>query len=201
MLGNDAVSEGQTVNTRDPNWVPGEAGIWLFILGDMVAFSVLLTAYALDATASPSLFAEARSQLNIHYGAINTLILLFSSGFVARAVDAIRAGRHQAAKQHLIYALLLAIAFVALKIFEYNEKLGAGNTAFSNDFFMYYYLITGIHLLHLIVGTGVIAWMISRCREVEGRATSVGVFEGGGAYWHMVDLLWVVIFPLLYLLN
>ncbi len=180
--------------------LPGEEGIWVFIVGDLLAFSLLFITFAYYRSLSPELYANSRLELNLHYGAINTLILLFSSWFVVQGCSAFRDGLRLQAKRHFCIAWLFGAAFGVVKVLEYREKISSGITPLSNDFFMYYFILTGIHFFHLIIGMAVLAWMISRCQPHTYRPDGIGGVEGGGAYWHMVDLLWVVIFPLLYMI-
>lgn len=180
--------------------IPGEEGIWILILGDLMVFTILFLTFAYYRSFSPELFASGRAELNINYGAVNTLILLFSSWFVVQGCSAFRGGQRLLAKRSFCTAWLFGAGFGLVKIIEYREKVSAGITALTNEFFMYYFIMTGIHFLHLVVGLGVLAWMISRCRLHNYSPDGISGIECGGAYWHMVDLLWVVIFPLLYMI-
>lgn len=178
--------------------LPGEPGVWVFIAGDLVVFALLFAVFVHDRAQDPQLFLRSQGTLNQGYGLINTLLMLSSSWLVALAVLAARAGRPTAAPRLLALALLCGVGFVAAKAFEWSEKIGAGFTIASNDFFMYYYLLTGIHLLHVLIGMGVLAFLWHIARNPKPAITTL---ESGASFWHLVDLLWIVLFPLLYLIH
>jgi nitric oxide reductase NorE protein len=118
---------------------------------------------------------------------------------VATAVQAVRTGRRRAAGLYLRVALGCGLGFCGVKILEYGEKFRAGIAINSNDFFMYYFVFTGIHLLHVLIGMSVLIFMTRVVAgEVDGRR--LGYLESGASFWHVVDLLWIALFALLYLL-
>ena len=175
-----------------------ESGLWVFILGDMTLFGAFFAGFAWHAQLDPALFASSARELLIDIGALNTLVLLTSSLFVVAAVRAMNAGVHRQAARAIAAALACALVFAALKVTEYVAEIDAGFTPGTNLFFTYYYVLTGIHLLHVLIGALLLfaTWRGLR-RTVPG--VSARFVEGAGIYWHMVDLLWVVLFPLLYI--
>jgi nitric oxide reductase NorE protein len=182
--------------------VPGEPGAWIFILGDMCVFAVFFSVYLVQRGHDPALFAQAQGELNRNLGALNTMFLLVSSLLVVLAVRAVReeALRHLAPRLFL-GAMACGGCFVVVKAFEYHEKLAAGITPATNDFFMYYFVLTGLHLFHLLFGMGVLTvlWRFSRQETLSHH--KLAFIEGGACFWHMVDLLWIVLFPLLFLVR
>lgn len=181
--------------------LPGEAGVWVFIVGDMVIFGLFFATFTYYRAQDVALFTSSQALLNQNFGAINTLLLLASSWFVITALNAARAQAVAQARRLLACAWLLGAAFVAVKYFEWGEKIGAGVTLTTNDFFMYYFVFTGIHLLHLLIGLGVLAFLISVTSRPALEPRHIAILEGGGCFWHLVDLLWIVLFPLLYLMK
>lgn len=181
--------------------VPGEAGVWVFIIGDMMSFSLLFLLFLYYRSFDIPAFTASQDLLNLNFGAINTILLLTSSWFVALGLGAARRAKPQASARLFLLALLCAVGFALVKYVEWGEKIRAGIVLTSNDFFMYYYLLTGIHFLHLIVGMGVLVFLIMKARAGHHAVSDVRIYESGGAYWHMVDLLWIVLFPLLYLVR
>jgi nitric oxide reductase NorE protein len=183
--------------------VPGEPGAWIFILGDMCVFAVFFSVYLVRRGHDPVLFAHAQGELNRNLGALNTIFLLVSSLLV---VVAVRAVREEAFRPHPPRLFLGAMAcggcFIVVKAFEYHEKLAAGITPATNDFFMYYFVLTGLHLFHLLIGMGVLTvlWRFSR-HEAPLSPHKLAFVEGAACFWHMVDLLWIVLFPLLFLVR
>lgn len=181
--------------------IPGEAGVWVFILGDMVVFALLFGAFVYYRAADVPLFASAQLSLNQSLGALNTLLLLTSSWFVVHGVEAVRARRAALARGMLAAAFGCGVGFMLVKYFEYGEKLRAGFTITSNDFFMYYYLLTGIHLLHVTIGMAVLAYLWQRLRSEADIDAQLSAVESGASFWHMVDILWILLFALVYMMR
>ena len=186
---------------RSGEHLPGEAGVWVFILGDMVVFALLFGVFVYYRAADVPLFASAQLSLNQSLGALNTLLLLTSSWFVVHGVEAVRAQRATLARGLLAAAFGCGVGFMVVKYFEYGEKLRAGHTITSNDFFMYYYLLTGIHLLHVTIGMAVLAYLWQRLRGAIDMDAQLSAVECGASFWHMVDILWILLFALVYLMR
>jgi nitric oxide reductase NorE protein len=181
------------------NRIPGEPGLWIFILGDMTLFGAFFIALMWENRQFQTVFQSSAAHLNRPIGAVNTLVLLLSSYAVVAAISAHRRDKHRLARRWLNVALACGVVFVALKAVEYTQGIAAGHTPTSNMFFTFYYVLTGIHLLHVLLGTGLLAiWGMSLRRQKLFTA-SRQLAEGIAVYWHMVDLLWVLIFSLVYL--
>jgi len=182
--------------------VPGEPGIWVLLFGDMLVFTVLFTVYLHQRGIRPELFAESQGALNRALGATNTLVLLTSSILVVFATRALRRPElRYLARRLTLGGVLVGSCFVAIKAFEYHEKIAAGITPSTNEFFMYYFVLTGLHLAHVIIGLIVLTVLSTLARKPEPTKTHIAFFEGGACFWHMVDLLWIVIFPLVFLVR
>lgn len=179
--------------------VPGEEGVWVFIGGDLIVFAVFFVTYALARQQELTLFESSQALLDRRLGLLNTLLLLTSSCFVAQAVAAVRRGDDRA-RRLLLGAILLGSGFVVVKAFEYSAKIAQGFTLNSNSFSIYYYMFTGIHLVHVLIGLGVLCFTLSRFDRSGRMQGGVALIEGSGAFWHLVDLLWIILFALLYLL-
>jgi len=192
--------------------LPGELGVWMFILGDMLVFSLLFFSYAWDRRLDSYVFRESQVHLDSTFGVINTLLLLLGSLFVVLALYQEKALLHQPKNATpfqqqrkprllLLAAIACGVCFIVSKIAEYTDKIAEGHTLLSNDFFMYYFMMTGLHLVHVCVGIGLLTFLVVRLRNAPPSQQVVGYLESGGAVWHMVDLLWIVMFPLLYLVS
>lgn len=187
---------------RSTKHVPGEAGAWIFILGDMCVFAVFFCVYLLERAKDPEVFAHAQATLNANLGALNTLFLLVSSLLVVLAARAVRSPEHSALAPRLFLgALACGGGFLVVKAFEYHEKLAAGVTPATNDFYMYYFILTGLHLGHLVLGMVVLTVLWRFAKKSELTQHQFAFVEGGACFWHMVDLLWIVLFPLLFLVR
>jgi nitric oxide reductase NorE protein len=181
--------------------IPGETGIWVFVLGDMFIFGLFFVTFAYYRSVDLALFQQSQLELNQNWGALNTVLLLTSSWFVVIGMSAIRKNFRTMSRACLSLAWLCGFGFGVVKFFEYGEKIEHGITLTSNDFFMYYYIFTGIHFLHLIIGLCVLAYLILRLGKNKPLAEDLSLLEGGATYWHMVDLLWIVLFSILYLIK
>ncbi|MFL6062856.1 MAG: cytochrome c oxidase subunit 3 [Marmoricola sp.] len=180
--------------------VPGIEGVWVLIAGDMVIFALLFGSFMSARREHTALFEASRHALDLHRGGLNTLLLLTSSWCVVLALRAIRGDRRDAALRWLGFGILGGLGFAVSKVLEYVAEVGAGHTAGSGDFFMYYFMLTGIHLVHVLVGTLVLTIFWFRWRS-PAKPDSITGFESAAVFWHMVDLLWIVLFPLLYLVR
>jgi nitric oxide reductase NorE protein len=181
--------------------VPGETGTWIFIFGDMLVFAVLFATYLYYRGEDPGLFNGSQEALNPTYGAVNTLLLLLSSLLVVLAVHCVRRGLRRVAPRLIAGAFTCGVGFSAMKIVEYSDKVGHDITPATNDFFMYYFVLTGLHWFHLLLGLAVLSYLFVLSRKPSLTPRQFAFFEGGACFWHMVDLLWIVLFPLLYLVN
>ena len=181
--------------------LPAVGGLWVFILGDMIIFGLFFGAFMVNRAQDVETFILSQRFLNQHYGAINTFFLITSSWLVALALQAARNKKDAVVPKLIAIAFFFGLGFIVIKIIEYGEKIGAGITLVSDDFFMYYYMYTGIHLLHLLLGMGALFFLWTMSRKGDFTDTKIKIFEGGAAYWHMVDLLWIVLYPLLYLVR
>jgi nitric oxide reductase NorE protein len=195
-------TDTQFVPVGDPTRrLPGVEGVWVFVIADMTVFAVLFGSFMVSRHHNPALFEASRHALNPNFGGVNTLILVTSSWFAALALDAVRKSRFVLAQRFIGGALLCGLAFMVSKAVEYTEKLEAGVSLLTNDFFMYYFTLTGIHLFHVLAGIVVLVvlWFMARSRSFDPERPVV--LECGAIYWHMVDLLWIILFPLLYLVR
>lgn len=187
------------VGARGAGHVPGEEGVWLLISGDLILFSLLFVVFLRMRGEQPAVFEQGRSLLDQKLGLLNTLLMLSSSWFVATAIRAARRQMVRATVGCFGAALACGAGFVVVKGFEYGAKLGAGIGLTSSDFFMLYFIYTGIHLLHVVIGMGVLTALILYSRSGGLAPGKLRNLESGASFWHLVDLLWIVLFALLYL--
>ncbi|MBR9910679.1 MAG: cytochrome c oxidase subunit 3 family protein [Gammaproteobacteria bacterium] len=180
--------------------VPGEVGIWVLVMGDMLVFTLFFCVFLAYRSVDLELYRESRLQLNLHFGMLNTVLLLASSWLVATSIAAFRRRQLSVCKHSMGLAILCGLGFGLIKYFEYSEKFALGITPVSNEFFMFYFVLTGIHFLHLLIGLAVLSYLWLRLRRCGFDKLSPIVMESSATFWHMVDLLWIVLFPLLYLL-
>jgi nitric oxide reductase NorE protein len=177
--------------------LPGEVGIWVFVLGDMTVFALFFAAYMFYRGQDADLYVASQASLDQNIGVVNTLLLLASSWLVALGVHRIRVDGPSRGSALFGLAALCGVAFAALKVFEYRHQAALGHILTTNDFYMFYYVLTGIHLMHVLIGLVVLTYLWHTSRRHS--AADLMLVESGATYWHMVDLLWIVLFPLLYL--
>jgi nitric oxide reductase NorE protein len=175
--------------------------VWVFIGADAVIFALFFVNFMKDRQAHPALFEASRQTLNATLGGLDTLILLTSSWCVALGVQALRRHEQVRASQYWLGGVLTGLMFVVSKSTEYAEKFAAGIVPATNPFYMWYFTLTGIHLVHVVAGTCLLAyvWVQARRRAYDGG--NYVVPESIASFWHLVDLLWIFLFPLLYLLK
>lgn len=181
--------------------LPGEEGMWVFIFGDMTVFAMLFGVYLYYRGADKAQFNESQLQLNQTFGVINTVVLLTSSLLVVTAVRAMRRDARRLARWLTYGAMVCGCIFVINKALEYGEKISHGLVPATNQFFMYFYVMTGLHLFHVAIGLALLWFVVTLTRKPEYGAREERYLEGSACFWHMVDLLWIVIFPLLYLVK
>lgn len=179
------------------NRIPGESSMWFFVIGDLLIFGAYFVAYMYYRGQDQQLFLESQSRISLDIGAANTVVLLTSSLFVALGTEAARAGRTPDGVRLFGIALAIGAAFPILKIFEYVPEIAAGITPGTNLFFMYYFVMTGLHLCHVMLGLVILAFVIANLRA----KPNISFVETGATYWHMVDVLWLVLFALLYVMR
>lgn len=182
-----------------PKHAVGQGAMWIYIVGDLFIFGGWFVFYLVYRSWDQTTFLASQTQLDQNLGMINTVILLISSWFVALAVNAARAGRFDQATRYTWCTIFTGGLFVASKAFEWASKVAEGHTFTENFFFMFYFFLTAIHIFHVLCGFVVLGVLVRNLRVPELR--SPVVTENCAAFWHMVDLLWVVIFALLYLLR
>ncbi len=181
--------------------IPGEEGLWVFLLGDMAIFALFFGAILVLRGQHPALVAASQHVLHPQLGVLNTGLLLSGSLLVVLATRAIRASSPRAARLYA-GAIACGLGFASVKVVEYTLLVHGGHTAQSNDFFMYYFVFTGIHLGHLVISLVLLSFLLARARKGAPLTKGQSVFvDCGGCYWHMVDLLWLALFPLLYLVR
>lgn len=208
---------GQTLTARrtdvtvpiDPNppartdpapHLPGEPGVWVFIFGDMLAFAVMFGAYVYEQRRSAPSFSAGQQSLDLPIGTINTVLLLTGSLIVALGVRAARAGALRATWMFWV-GLGCGAGFVVNKAIEFSALIAQGHTPTSGMFFVYFFLMAGTHLVHVIAGMAVLTYLALAVRQLPVSDKVLRRVENGASYWHLVDLLWIVLFSLLYLVR
>jgi nitric oxide reductase NorE protein len=198
-MANTQTAEVNAGGTTTWAHLPSNKDMWVFVLGDLVIFSSYFIIFEIYRHQQRQLFLSAQQHLSLNIGVVNTLVLLASSWFVAQSVQRTRAGEYERAMRLTVGGGLCGVVFILLKAYEWSTKIAHGLTFGSNDFFMFYYMLTGVHLFHVALGLVFLGVVFFELRNPKLRRVSM--VETGATYWHMVDLLWVVIFALVYVMR
>jgi cytochrome c oxidase subunit 3 len=195
-------------------YTSAKQGIWLFLCTEILMFGGLFVGYLIMHNLYPEVFARGSDKLSVALGSFNTVVLIFSSLTMALAISFVQRGQKNLATIALFTTVLCAITFMVVKYIEYSHKIHDGllpGQYFKNAdladlpnaalFFGFYFVMTGLHGIHVVVGASLIVWvMIKNMRGTVGPDYFTPV-EGVGLFWHVVDLVWIYLFPLLYLVG
>ncbi|MCX8087203.1 MAG: cytochrome c oxidase subunit 3 family protein [Rhodocyclaceae bacterium] len=180
---------------------PGDLAIWVFILAELAAFFALFITYAFTRLRHLELFAEMQRTLDSDAGMLNTLLLITGSWCVARAVAAIKRNRCRPSAHWLLAAMLTGVGFLVVKYFEYGAKFAAGIGLETNLFYTFYFALTMFHAMHVVLGMVILGFVWRKALSGGYSAQDHRGMETGAAYWHMVDLVWIILFPLVYVMR
>ena len=188
-------------------------GMWVFLAQEVMFFGGLFLTYLVYRSAYPITFAEASHHLSVPLGGTNTVILITSSLTMALAVFASETGKHKMLMAFLLLTLFLGMGFLGIKTIEYHDKYidhlipGLGFTYHgphgpqAQIFFSLYFVMTGMHALHMVIGMGLLIWLMALARKGKFSPEYHSPVELFGLYWHFVDIVWIFLFPLLYLIG
>jgi nitric oxide reductase NorE protein len=178
---------------------PGDPDMWLFVVVESLVFTSYFCVYLYARTQHQEAFLQAQSALTMWLGVLDTVVLLTSSWMIARCVERTRAGDHAAARTEALAAAGLGVAFLALKVAEWVHLIEHGHTFTSSDFLQHYFFLTGLHAVHLVIGFVALGVLVRQLSDPRRRSRQT--IETCATYWHTVDLYWVVIFALLYVVR
>jgi nitric oxide reductase NorE protein len=180
-------------------FVPGQPDMWAFVLFEAFVFTAYFTVYVFSRARTPDVFRQSQMHLDLRVGVVNTLLLLTSSLFVARCVQAAREGSYRAATTNAFLTMLFGSVFLVSKVREWAMEIGQGFTFTTDEFFSFYYFLTAIHFIHLLIGFVALAVAVRQLTSPARR--SQVIVETCATYWHTIDFLWVLIFALLYVMR
>lgn len=190
----------------------GKHGVWLFMVTELMMFGGLFVAYAIFKNIYPEVFHAGHKFLDWRLGMLNTIVLLSSSLTMALSIHYVQKGKPKVAMGNLAFTFLCGAGFMVIKYFEYSHKIHVGlepGKLFHHGlhgepvnlalYFSIYYCMTGLHGIHVLTGMGLIAWVFFKTKRGDYTPTQYTSMEGVGLFWHVVDLIWIYLFPLLYL--
>lgn len=199
-------------NSAEHEYVSSKEGVWLFLVTEILMFGGLFVAYAIYHSVYPEVFSAGAKFLDWKLGSLNTVVLITSSLTMALAIHYIQVGKAQKANLQLVITLLCGLIFMCVKYIEYTHKIhdgllpgalfhyqGEGVVDNLALYFSFYFMMTGLHGTHVLIGMCLITWVLIRNLRGDFSATKYTAVEGVGLFWHLVDLIWIYLFPLLYL--
>lgn len=196
-------------------------GIWLFLVTEIMFFGGVFAAYAIYRWLYFAAFDGGSHILDIKLGAVNTIVLLGSSLTMALSVRSAQVGNRRALIWFLVATMILGGIFLGVKAYEYNQKfvehvvpsldwapegetlalLAPGGVEHAQIYFVFYFAMTGLHAIHMVIGMGLLLWLVLRARKDDFTPHYFAPVEVVGLYWHFVDIVWIFLFPLLYLIG
>lgn len=188
-------------------------GMWLFLLTEILTFGGLFVAYTIFRSLNPEMFFNAHKFLDTELGAFNTIVLITSSLTMALAIQSLQVNKPKLAYRYLLATFIFAATFLVVKYFEYSHKFHLGQLpgrfytfegvegTNPHIFFGIYFMMTGLHGIHVIIGMGLILWLAIKTRKLQFSPDYYTPVENVGLFWHLVDLIWIFLFPLFYLIG
>jgi len=196
----DGVAHDAEVTRNDEvGHFPGDPDMWLFVVVESLVFTSYFCIYLYSRTQQQQAFLQAQAALTMWVGILDTIVLLTSSWAIARCVQHTRAAQYRAARRSALATVGLGVGFFALKIAEWVHLIGDGHTFTSSEFMQHYFFLTSIHAVHLIIGFVVLGVLLYQLHDPDRRSHET--VETCATYWHTVDLFWVVIFAMLYIVR
>ncbi len=185
----------------EPTLLPGDLAMWFFIFMELLVFGIFFIVYAITRLQNVEMFNQYQLTLNRELGMTNTLLLISASYFVVRAVHAIKLNNIKSCVYWLYAALAGGAGFLLLKAMEYADKFSAGINLSTNTFYMFYLSLTLFHFLHVVLGMIILLAIVIKAQNGAYSAKNYVGVETGASYWHMVDLVWIVLFPMVYIIR
>jgi nitric oxide reductase NorE protein len=189
-----------TTMTKVTRYPPGEIIIWLFIMAELLVFGLFFAAYAITRIDNIELFELYQQNLDTTAALYNTITLLSSSYFVIRSVIAIKADEQKNAYRWMLLAVVMGLVFIVIKTDEFAHHIDNGITLSTNTFYMFYLSLAFFHYLHVILGLVVLGVLARNMNKGMYSSKENSSVETGASYWHMVDLVWLILFPLVYVM-
>lgn len=191
--------DAKEINYKNIYYPPGGILIWILILLELLTFGIALIAFVIQSKNEPDLYYTMSNKLNPIFGSINTVVLLTSGYFMAMSLHLFKEKMYNVSKKFLLLTILLGLVFVGIKSIEYYHKIAEGITLGSNTFMNYYWLLTGFHLVHVLVGMVILGIMYHSITKKPEQLDMLD-YEASASFWHLCDLIWLMLFPVLYLL-
>jgi len=193
------------MNKSKQLYPPGDFGIWIIIYIELITFGIFFIGFGFSRRAEIELFNASQLLLDQRFGFVNTVLLLTSSYFIIKATQIVKTINTkeslQTAANFIVSAIGLGGIFLIIKVTEFTDKYEQGINLSTNTFFMFYFLLTMFHFMHVVLGMIILFNLYINTKNGLYTITEYRGLESGASYWHMVDLLWIILFPLIYILR
>lgn len=192
----------EAIETQDESiyYPPGGLLIWIIVFLELLTFGAFLIVFLSYRNTDLETFTSAQQMLNSTLGMLNTIVLLTSGLFMAAGLVELKKGGRKT-QTYLGITIALGLLFMALKGYEYYEKIELGIGFSTNQFFIFYWLLTGFHLIHVFVAVVLVSYMFLKIKSGSYSSSNYEDVESVGVFWHMCDLIWIFLFPIIYLLH
>ncbi len=198
---NGTTNNTEQIDYKNVFYPPGGILIWMIILVEVLTFTIALIIFAFQRQDAINIFNSSQELLNKTVGTINTIVLLTSGYFMAEALHKLKTGDSVKSKFYLRLTIIFGITFLVLKGFEYFQKIEHGISFSYNTFFTFYWMLTGFHFLHVLFGVFLLSFIYFRIKKGYYTKNNFLDVETSASFWHMCDLIWMLLFPTLYLIH
>ena len=180
---------------------PGGILIWIIVIVELLTFGIALIVFRVNFHQDYDAFLSSQNMLSKYIGLFNTIVLITSGYFMATALMNIKHAKSKEATKWLFLTILTGVLFLIVKGWEYSIKIAEGHSFGYDDFFDFYWMLTLFHFIHVLVGVIILSVLLIKLRQGFYHASNYLDVETGGVFWHMCDLIWILLFPVLYLLH
>jgi nitric oxide reductase NorE protein len=180
---------------------PGGILIWIIVLVEVLTFGIALIVFRTYFHQDYDVFLTSQNMLSKNIGLFNTIVLITSGFFMATVIVKIKQSRIKEAVKWMFFTIMTGLLFLFVKGWEYSIKITEGHSFGYDDFFDFYWMLTSFHFIHVLVGVVILSVLLFKLRKGDYDASNFLDIETGGVFWHMCDLIWILLFPVLYLLH
>ncbi len=193
--------DNATIDNRNIYYPPGGILLWIIIFLEIITFTVGISVFLYQKSGNLELFTQSQLMLNKTFGTVNTLVLITGGFMMATSLHLLKGGENKKSLIWIRAASLMGILFLFIKGIEYAQKIEHGLTIDHDSFFTFYWLLTGFHFIHVLVAVVILLIMARGIRKGTYTKTNYLDVESGATFWHMCDLIWLFLFPVLYLMG
>ena len=189
------------IDNKNIYYPPGGILLWIIIFLEILTFTIGISVFLYQKSGDYEVFTQSQAMLNTGFGMINTLVLITGGFMMASSLRQLKAGNNDKSLWWIRAAIMMGFIFLSIKTYEYTEKIAHGLTIDYDSFFTFYWLLTGFHFIHVFMALIILLYLARNIRKGTYSKDDYIDVESGGVFWHMCDLIWLFLFPVLYLMN